>query len=84
MGGACGTHGMEEKYVQSFGGKTLKEIDHLEDMCRDGKIILKCVLKKKEGRVWTLFTCSRYGAVVGPCRHSNELLGSVNCRKYFD
>jgi hypothetical protein len=59
-------------------------IDHLEDICRDGRIILKCVLKKKEGTVWTLFTCSRYEAVVVPCRHSNELVGSVNCRIYFD
>lgn len=84
MGGACGTQRIEEKYVQSFGGKTLKEIDHLEDICRDGRIILKCVLKKKEDTVWTLFTFSRYRAVVGPCRHSNELLGSVKCGKYFD
>jgi len=46
MGGACGTHGMEEKYIQSFGGKTLKEIDHLEDICRDGRIILKWNFRK--------------------------------------
>jgi len=65
MGGACGTYQIEEKYVQSFGGKTLKEIDHLEDICRDGRIILKCVLKKKEGRVWNLFTCAGMGQLWG-------------------
>lgn len=69
MGGACGTHWIEE----SFGGKILKEIDHLEDNGSDGRIILKCVLKKKEGKMWTSSTCPRYGAVLGPCGHSNEL-----------
>ena len=41
-------------------------------------------LEEKEGSVWTLFACSRYGAVVGPCRHSKTLLDSVKSRKYFD
>jgi len=72
------------EYVQSFDGKTLKKIDHLKDICRVGRIILKCVLKEKDSRMWTLFTYSRYATVVGPCRHNSELFGSVNYRKYFD
>jgi hypothetical protein len=41
MGGACGTHGGEERCIQSFGGGHLKERDHLEDLGVDGRIILK-------------------------------------------
>jgi hypothetical protein len=32
MGGACGRYEAEEKFIQGFGGKNLKERDHLEDL----------------------------------------------------
>jgi hypothetical protein len=38
VGGACGSHGRGEKRVQGFGGKSLKEKDHLEDQVVDGRM----------------------------------------------
>jgi hypothetical protein len=39
---------VEDRFIQSFGGETLKF--YLEDLDADGRIILKWVLKKWEGR----------------------------------
>jgi len=41
MGGACSTYGGEERFIQGFGGETLRERDHLEDPGVDGRIILR-------------------------------------------
>jgi len=40
MGGACSAYGVEEGYIQGFGGENLREIDHLEDQSVSGRIIL--------------------------------------------
>jgi len=41
MDRACNTYGKEERFVQGFGGKNLREINHLEDPDVDGRIILR-------------------------------------------
>ena len=41
MDKARSMHGREEKCIQSFGGKNLKEAGHVEDPGVDGRIILK-------------------------------------------
>ena len=38
MGGACGRYGGEGKHIQILEGK-MKEIDHLEDLGTDRRII---------------------------------------------
>ena len=48
MGGICSTYGGEERSVQGFGGKTMRERDHLEDPGIDWRIILKLIFKKWE------------------------------------
>jgi hypothetical protein len=44
VGGACGTHGRGEKRVQSIGGKSPREREHLKDQGVDGRM----------GSNWTL------------------------------
>jgi hypothetical protein len=39
----------------------MKEEDHVEDLEVDLKILLKCILKKWGGRVWTGFIWLRIG-----------------------
>jgi hypothetical protein len=39
-------HGGDEKCVQNFGRKNVKERDNLEDLGTDGWLILECILKK--------------------------------------
>jgi hypothetical protein len=42
----------------------LKE-EHLEELCVDGRILLKPFLKKDDGRVWTGLTWLRIGVIGG-------------------
>jgi hypothetical protein len=37
------------------------KLDHLEDLDVDGRIILKCVLKKWDVRAWIGWICLRIG-----------------------
>jgi hypothetical protein len=39
MGGACGTHARDNKFIQNFDLKNLKGRDHLEDIGVDGMIM---------------------------------------------
>ena len=45
MGGACGTYGGKDKYVQDFWWGNLKDRNHLEDLDIDGIIISRWILK---------------------------------------
>jgi hypothetical protein len=38
-----------------FWSENVKGSDHMGDLGLDGKIILKCILKKWDGRAWTGF-----------------------------
>ena len=50
MGGACSAYGREERYVQDFGGKTLRERTHLEDPHVYRRIILRFIFRKWDER----------------------------------
>lgn len=44
--------------IQSFDGEgwgDMKARDHVEDVAVDGRIILKRILKKRDGKAWTEF-----------------------------
>jgi hypothetical protein len=55
-----------------FWTEILKSSDHSEDLGIDGRIILKCIIKKKGATVWTGFIWFRTGASGGSCEHGNE------------
>jgi hypothetical protein len=42
-----------ERCIQGFPVGSLSDRDHMEDIGIDGRIILKWIFKKKDGRGWT-------------------------------
>jgi len=61
MGGACSTCGRQERFIQSLGGQTLEERDHMQDLGVDGRIVLKWMVKKSEGETRTGLIWLRIG-----------------------
>jgi hypothetical protein len=53
MGRTCGMYSGEEKYIQHFGRRNIKEKGHLKDKGTDGRIILKWILRKLDGKMLT-------------------------------
>jgi hypothetical protein len=59
--------------------ESVKGRDYLENQWKNGRIILKYILRKWGGRVCTGLCGSAYEFIVGCCIHSNEPLGSMKC-----
>jgi hypothetical protein len=53
--------GKEDKSIKYLRRENLKEVDHLEDLGTDGRAILKRILEKLDGTVWTGFIWLRTG-----------------------
>ena len=60
MGGACSTYGGEERCIRVFGGKNVRERDHLDYPGVDGRIRSKRIFKKWYGG-WTGLIWLRIG-----------------------
>jgi hypothetical protein len=64
---------------------TPEEKNHLKNLDVDGRIIMKCTLKKCDDEVWTLFIwlsiCGQ-GVVTSEC--GNEPSGSIKCEEFFE
>jgi hypothetical protein len=63
MGGACSTHG--EMGNTKLLSENLKGRDHSEDLCVKVRKILKWILGKHDGKMWTGFIRLRIGTSVG-------------------
>jgi hypothetical protein len=61
MGGACSTHGKDEKCIQNFLSENLKRRDHEGEPAADRRIILERILKKQGGKSWSGFIWFRIG-----------------------
>jgi len=61
VGGACSTHGGEERCIQVFWWEDLMERDHLKYKGIDKKIILKFIFKKWDGERGTELLWFRTG-----------------------
>jgi hypothetical protein len=65
-----------------FWWRDLRERDHLKDLGIDGRIILKWILNKLDGKAWTGLIWLKI--VAGACEHSNEPSGSIKCGEFLD
>jgi hypothetical protein len=57
---------------------------HPEDLDVDWRIILKCILRKWWGSVWTEFIWLRTGTDYGFCELGNKRSGSMKDREFVD
>jgi hypothetical protein len=53
LDGACGIYGIQERYIQGFGGET-RERNRWEHVGIDGRIILKLMLRKWDEEAYGL------------------------------
>jgi hypothetical protein len=67
MGGACSKCGGGDKYT-GFWWENLREGDHFGDPGVDGKITLKLIFRKWDGKAWTGLLRLRIGTVGGHLR----------------
>jgi hypothetical protein len=83
MGGECSTYGNMRGACRALVGR-YEGNNHLEDRGLEGRIILKRIFKRKDGK--TRLCCSGlgYGQVVSSCESGNEHSGSVKCGKFLD
>jgi hypothetical protein len=59
--------------------------DHSDDLDVDGRIILKCMLRKYSGGMWTGLIWLRIGSVADCCdKYCNELSGSIKDAEFLD
>ena len=60
MGGACSTYRDRSGACRAWWGD-LRETDHLEELVMVGSVTLRCIIKKRDGRMWTGFIWLRLG-----------------------
>jgi len=82
MGGACGTYGGE--LCAGFWRGRLRKRDHLEDPGVDGRVILRWIFRKWDGRHGEYRSISGQGQVAGTCDCGIETSGSINCGEFLD
>jgi hypothetical protein len=58
--------------------------DHLEGLGLVWRIILRWLLKRSFGRLWTGVSGARYGGGEGSFERGNELSGSIKFDHFFD
>jgi hypothetical protein len=58
MGGACKTHGRDEKYTKNFGRKTEGKVN-LKDLVIDEVVILKHTLNRQGVKAWAHLSQNR-------------------------
>jgi len=75
--------GRGEVYTGFWWGNP-RERDHLEDLCVDGRIILRWILRKYDVEAWIGLIWLRIGQVVCTCKCSNEPSGSTKRGEFLD
>jgi len=67
-----------------FWWEDLRERDHLEDLCLDGRIILQWIFKRWNGEIWNgliWFSIGRVGGGAFEC--NNDQAVSIKCYNFL-
>jgi hypothetical protein len=56
---------MEKRYVYRNVLENPKELEHLEDLCLDGRVIFRWIVKQEDGTPWTGYVYMRTGKIGG-------------------
>jgi hypothetical protein len=83
MSGACSTYEGEGIHLYTgFWCGSLRERDHLEVTCMDGRTILRWFFKKWDVEVWIGLSCLRIETGTGTRECGIEPSGSIKCREF--
>jgi hypothetical protein len=79
MGGVRGTYRGTKEVHTGFWCENLREIEHLEDLRVDGRLLLKCIFMKCHRKEWIEFIWLGIRTDGGLCECGNEPSDSIKC-----
>jgi hypothetical protein len=84
MGWAWSAYGGEKKRIYRVLVGKPEGKGRLGEPGIDGKIILRCIYRKYDMRVWSGSRWLKMRQFAGTCECGNETSGSIKCGEFFD
>jgi len=61
----------------------VKDMEHLEDLVLEGRVILKCILEMWGGKAWTVLIWLRIRTGTVSYEDINDILGTIKSEEYL-